>query len=79
MALVKPETFDGKDVAVIFIVGRLSEGKRVEQVLSDHAIDFAVDVESFQTRLLGILPVQYEGIGVLRPLCSSRFLPWDSE
>jgi hypothetical protein len=63
MALVKPETFDDKDVAVIYIVGRLSEGKRVEQVLSDHAIDFAVDVEPFQTRLLGILPVKYEGIG----------------
>ena len=63
MGLVKPETFDDKDVAVIYIVGRLSESKRVEQVLSDHAIDFAVDVEPFQSRLLGILPVNSERIG----------------
>jgi hypothetical protein len=63
MALVKPETFDDKEVAVVYIVGRLSEGKRVEQVLSDNAINFAVDVEPFHTRVLGIFPVKSEGIG----------------
>ena len=63
MALVDPATFDDKDVAMIYIAGRLSEGKRVEQVLSDNAIDYAVDIEPFHSRVLGILPVEYEGVG----------------
>ena len=63
MALVVPETFDDKEVAIVYIAGRLDEGKLVEQVLSDNAIDYAVDVEPFQSRMLGILPVEYEGVG----------------
>lgn len=63
MGLVKPETFDGKEIAVVYIAARLSEGKRVEEVLSGHGIDYAVDTEPFQHRLLGIFPVEYEGIG----------------
>ena len=63
MALVDPATFDGKEVAMIYIAGRLSEGKRVEQVLSDNAIDYAVDFEPFESRVLGILSVKYEGVG----------------
>jgi hypothetical protein len=63
MALVVPETFDDKEVAMVYIAGRLDEGKLVEQVLSDNAIDYAVDVEPFQSRMLGILPVEYEGVG----------------
>ncbi|MPZ76405.1 MAG: hypothetical protein GEU77_07755 [Deltaproteobacteria bacterium] len=63
MALVKPETFDDKEVTMVYVVGRLSEGKRVEQILSAKAIDYAVDIEPYQSRLLGILPVKHEGIG----------------
>lgn len=63
MALVDPETFDDKELAVVYIAGRLSEGKRVEQVLSGNAIDYTVDIEPFQSRVLGILPVEYKGVG----------------
>ncbi len=63
MALVDPATFDDKAVAMVYIAGRLSEGKRVEQVLSDNGIDYAVDVEPFESRVLGLLPVTYEGVG----------------
>ena len=63
MALVDAATFDDKEVAMVYIAGRLSEGKRVEQVLSDNAIDYAVDFEPFESRVLGILPVKYEGVG----------------
>jgi len=63
MALVDPATFDGKAVTLIYIAGRLREGKHVEQVLSDHAIDYAVDAEPFERRVLGILPIEYEGVG----------------
>jgi hypothetical protein len=63
MALVDPAAFDGKEVVMVYVAGRLSEGKRVEQVLAEHAVDYAVDIEAFESRLLGILRVQYEGIG----------------
>jgi hypothetical protein len=63
MALVDPATFDDKEVTVVYIAGRQSEGKRVEQVLSDNAIDYAIGFEPFETRVLGILPVEYEGVG----------------
>jgi hypothetical protein len=63
MALVDPTAFDDKDVAMIYVAGRVSEGKQVEQVLTDHAIDYAVDAELFESRVLGILPVTYEGVG----------------
>jgi hypothetical protein len=63
MALVDSATFDDKEVTMVYVAGRLSEGKRVEQVLSDNAIDYAVDFEPFERRVLGILPVKYEGVG----------------
>ena len=63
MALVDPAAFDGKEVVMVYVAGRLSEGKRVEQVLAENAIDYAVDVEPFENRVLGILPVEYEGVG----------------
>jgi len=63
MGLVDPTTFDDKSVAMVYIAGRVREGKRVEQVLSDNGIDYAVDIEPFESRVLGILPVTYEGVG----------------
>ena len=63
MGLVDPETFDDKDIALVYIAGRIKEGKQVERVLSDNAIDYAVDVEPFESRMFGILPVRYEGVG----------------
>lgn len=62
MALVDPDRFDDDELTMIYIAGRLSESKRVEQVLSDNAIDYTVDGEPFESRILGIIPVQYEGI-----------------
>jgi len=63
MALVDPATFDDKEVTMVYIAARLSEGRRVEQVLTANAIDYAVDAEPFESRLLGILRMEYEGIG----------------
>jgi hypothetical protein len=63
MALVDPATFDDKEVAIVYIAGRLSESKQVEQVLSENGIDYAVDVEPFEGRVLGIVRVEYEGVG----------------
>ncbi len=63
MALVDPATFDGKEVAMVYVAGRLTEGSRVEQVLSENGIDYAVDAEPFESRVLGILRVEREGVG----------------
>lgn len=63
MALVAPETFDDHEVAMIYIAGRIKEGKRVEEVLSRNGVDYAVDAEPFEVLILGVLPVQYEGVG----------------
>ncbi len=63
MALVDPATFDDKEVEMVYVAARLGEGKRVEQVLSENGIDYAVDAEPFESRVLGILPVEREGVG----------------
>ncbi len=63
MALVDPATFDDKEVEMVYVAGRLGEGKQVEQVLSENGIDYAVDSEPFESRVLGVLPVEYEGVG----------------
>lgn len=48
---------------MVYIAGRINEGKRVEAVLSANSIDYAVDIEPFQSLVFGILPVEYEGVG----------------
>jgi DNA helicase HerA-like ATPase len=63
MALVDAATFDDTEVTLVYIAGRLKEGKWVEQILSDNGVDYAVDIEPFETMVLGILPVKYEGVG----------------
>ena len=63
MALVDAATFDGQEIALVYIAGRVNEARQVEQVLSAHGVDYAVDSEPFQTTLFGILPVEREGVG----------------
>ena len=60
--LLEPEAFGDQDVARVYIAGRLSEAKRVESALSEKGIDYTVEIERFQARLLGILPREYEGV-----------------
>ena len=60
--LVDPDAFGDQDVARVYIAGRLSEAKRVEHALTEKGIDYTVEIEKFQTRLLGILPREYEGV-----------------
>ncbi len=61
MTRVDAEAFAGKDAARIYIAGRVREALRVEQVLSALAVDYVVEIEPYQTRLLGLLPVEYRG------------------
>jgi hypothetical protein len=63
MARVDPDVFDEKEVALVYIAGRISEAERVEKALTERGVDYALDIEPFQTYVLGLLPVQYEGVG----------------
>jgi len=62
MAMVDPECFADKEVARVYIAGRLGEAKDVEQALSENGVDYCVENEPFETYLLGILPTKYDGV-----------------
>jgi glucose-6-phosphate 1-dehydrogenase len=62
MAIVDPERFADKEVARVYIAGRLGEARGVEQALSDNGVDYVVETETFETYLLGILPTKYDGV-----------------
>lgn len=62
MAIVDWEEFTDKDVARVYLAGRLREAKAVENTLSGNGIDYAVDIEPFKTYLFGILPRKHKGV-----------------
>jgi hypothetical protein len=62
MTMVPRETFADKEVARVYIAGRPGEAILVEKTLSAHGIDFVVEIEPFETHLLGVLPREYEGV-----------------
>ena len=49
------------DRTCIYIAAHLSEAKRVEEVLTRHGIDYAVEIAPYSTRLLGLFPTRYKG------------------
>ena len=61
MAKVEIESFEEKEVARVYIAERLREAKRVESTLSEHGVDYAVEVEPFYKLLLGFIPCEYSG------------------
>jgi hypothetical protein len=62
MTMCDPEEFVGKEVAMVYIAGRLGEAQRVEQILSQYQIDYMVDLEPFEVKILGFLPTRYDGV-----------------
>lgn len=63
MALIDPAGFDGKAITLIYVAGRIGEAQKVEAVLTEHGVDYAVDAEPFERHVLGLFPVQDEGVG----------------
>jgi hypothetical protein len=61
MAKLDLESFAEKEVARIYIADRLREAKRVEITLSEHGIDYAVEVEPFSKVVLGVLRIESSG------------------
>ena len=62
MAWVEPEDLADKELARIYIAGRLAEAKRVEKTLSDHGIDYSIEIEQFETYVLGLFPSRHSGV-----------------
>jgi hypothetical protein len=63
MARVDIEDFDDKQVTRVYIAGSLREAKRVEDTLTRHGINYAVDIEPYSKAVLGIFDSVYAGAG----------------
>jgi len=60
MAIVSLDSFSERDVEPVFIAGSLSEAQRIEKLLTDEGIDYAVEIEKFmQTRI--VFTSEYHG------------------
>ena len=62
MARVEFDSFGKDEVARIYLAGRLSEAQGVEEVLTANGIDYYVEVEPYETYLLGIFPRRQSGV-----------------
>jgi hypothetical protein len=78
MARVDFEDWEGKEVARVYIAGRVAEALLVEKTLSEHGIDYALDIEPFRIMILGLFPSEYKGVGFYvlsrQAGCSKRVL-----
>jgi len=63
MALLDPHAFDDKDIDCVYVAARRAEAQRVEDVLSANAVDYVVDIQPFESMLLGIFKVERDGVG----------------
>ena len=63
MAKVDIEAFRDQETTRIYIAGRLSEAKQVENTLTQNGIDYAVEIEPYVRLILGIVPRKYSGAG----------------
>jgi hypothetical protein len=63
MARLHLEDFMGKEVVRIYTAARVSESVRVEQLLTEHGIDYAIDFEPYRVMVLGIWPSERMGLG----------------
>ena len=52
---------DAREEVPIYVAGRVREAKRVEELLSHHGIEYAVEIEPFTTRVLGVFRREYKG------------------
>ena len=61
MARLDLEDFAGRELARVYIAGRVSEAESVESALTEHGIDYAVDIEPFLKSSLGLFTSAYAG------------------
>jgi len=63
VALLHRDKFADKEVDCIYIAARRSEAKRVEDALSTNGVDYVVDIEPFETTILGLFRSERDGLG----------------
>ena len=63
MARVDLDEWDGQEIARVYTAGRLAEALQVEETLTGHGIDYAVDLEPFRLMVLGLFPSEHTGVG----------------
>ena len=52
MALVEPEALANYELSRIYIAGKLSEARQVEELLDGHGVDYTVQVEPYRASIL---------------------------
>ena len=62
MALVDPERLESQPCVRVYIAGRLREARTVEDTLTACGVDYVVEIERFERRLLGFIRREYDGV-----------------
>jgi len=63
MGRIDFDDWEGKEVTRVYIAGRLAEAREIEKTLTEHGVDYAVDLEPFRLMVLGIFPSKHTGVG----------------
>jgi len=61
MPKLEIEKFADKEITRIYLADRLAEAKSVENTLTEHTIDYAVEMEPYLKVVLGIYPIENQG------------------
>lgn len=67
MAYVEPETLEGKAVALVYVAGKTSEAKAVEELLTQSAMTYTVKPTPFLRSSLFGGAVELPGVGFYVP------------
>jgi hypothetical protein len=73
MSRIDMEEFsmDEKDITRIFIASNLKEAQSIEEILTDHGIDYAVKIEKYVR--LGLFPSEMPGVAFYVPSGQASF------
>ena len=67
MARLSIEDFDGQELTRVYLAGRVNEAERVEGTLTEHGVNYAVDIEPFVRRVLGVFTSEYRRVAFYVP------------
>jgi hypothetical protein len=73
MARLDLEEFAERELARVYIAGRVNEADRVESALTRQGLDYAVEIEPYLKRVLGIFTSKYSGVAFYVPSGQAAF------
>src|SRR5437763_1191941 len=73
MARIDLDDFHDDPLTRIYLAAYLKEAKQVEDVLTQHGIDYAVEVESYIKRFFAIFDAEYHGAGFFVRVAHANF------